>query len=101
TTPLHTNLNIIEYPWDFVKYFPEKLNNDLYSLIRNSKKREILKKKQANNPKDVFISHGCNIYPNVFFNAAKGPVYISKGVTIEPSVYIEGPVFIGKDSTIK
>ncbi|MFL3008035.1 MAG: putative sugar nucleotidyl transferase [Candidatus Neomarinimicrobiota bacterium] len=68
---------IIEYLWDLIDLIPE--------AVKETKKDYKSKMK----------------YENVHFNESLGQVIISENVQIEPFCYLEGPLFIGENTTIK
>lgn len=53
------------------------------------------------NPYNVWIGDGTIMKPGVVVDATDGPVVIDENVMIMPNVVIVGPVYIGKNSTIK
>jgi UDP-N-acetylglucosamine diphosphorylase/glucosamine-1-phosphate N-acetyltransferase len=97
-----STLNIINYPWDLIRYHANALDKDFDALFRGSKKAA--KKAEGCyfiNPKDITISPKSIIMPGVVLNASKGRIYISGSAVIEPSAYIEGPAYIGEGSTVR
>lgn len=48
----------------------------------------------------IFIDDGADIEAFSTLDARKGPIYVSKGVSIQPYSRIEGPAFIGEKSVI-
>jgi len=49
----------------------------------------------------IFIGKNSRIFPGTVLNAENGPIYISENVIIEPNAILNGPLFIGKNSTIR
>ncbi|CAN5557575.1 GlmU family protein [soil metagenome] len=86
-------INVIEYPWDLVRYLPQELPGDLKIIISNNK----INKLPAN--KGVY----CNHKLSEFFSAdiSNGDVVIEENAVVEPYVFIKGPCYIGKDTLIK
>jgi UDP-N-acetylglucosamine diphosphorylase/glucosamine-1-phosphate N-acetyltransferase len=52
------------------------------------------------NEDNVYLGDDVTIYPKVVINAERGPVYIGANTVIEPDATINGPAFIGPNSTI-
>ena len=52
------------------------------------------------NEENVFIEEESQIEDFVLLNAKNGPIYIDRGVVIQAQSRIEGPVYIGKNTTI-
>ncbi|MGH2575076.1 MAG: putative sugar nucleotidyl transferase [Ignavibacteria bacterium] len=96
------NVNIINYPWDFINYHDKEIRNDLSFLLKKKKQTSgKFKRVDFIKKKKIIVSRKSKISPKVVLNADKGIIFISDGTIIEPFTYIEGPVFIGKNSTIK
>ena len=53
------------------------------------------------NPYNIWLGEGCSIMPGVIIDATEGPVIIDEGAKIMANAVIMGPVYIGKNSTIK
>ena len=49
---------------------------------------------------EVFIEAGAVIEPQVCFDAAGGPIYISRGATVRCFTRVGGPCFVGRDSLV-
>lgn len=96
---VNTDFTLCRYLWDIIAAIPQTIRED-------SKKYKKLPIDESTNnlffinPEDIFIRES-NIQPGVLINAEKGPVIIDKNVVIGGQSYIEGPVFIGENSTIK
>ena len=78
---------LINYPSDLILYNEEQLNYDLSLAMKGKKKLQLGKK--------------CSIGKNVVFDTSAGRILIGDNTTIEPFVYIKGPVYIGEGSTIR
>lgn len=53
------------------------------------------------NPYNIWIGEGAEIKPGVVIDASEGPVIIDEQATIMPNSVLTGPIYIGKNSTIK
>ncbi len=93
--------NIISNCWDLIEYNKTYLKTD----FKNSNKLGVIKGHinpftAIYNESNVFIDKGAYIEDFVIIDAKKGPVYIESNVTILGHTRLEGPLFIGKNSTI-
>jgi len=52
-------------------------------------------------PYNIWLGDNCSIMPGVVIDASAGPVIIDEGARIMANAVIIGPVYIGKNSTIK
>ncbi|OGU58250.1 MAG: hypothetical protein A2V66_03395 [Ignavibacteria bacterium RBG_13_36_8] len=97
------NITLINYPWELINNNFTALLDDfniLKKLRRASNERKFKGVHQLKK-KNILIENKVDILPNVVMDAENGPIYISKGVKILANVYIQGPVFIGKNTLVK
>ena len=93
---------IITQPWDLIYFNTIFLHeNDL----NNSDKLGVIKGHLSPftviyNESNVFIDTQCHIEDFVVIDASKGPVFIESNVTIQSHTRLEGPLYIGKNSSI-
>jgi len=95
---------VINYPWDLVKHNGEQIISDFKVLTRNSKKKikgKVYEGAHLIKKKNIFIGEGAKIKPGVVLDAEGGPIYLGKNVTVFPNAVIEGPAFVGNNSSIK
>ncbi len=93
---------LINYPWHLV----EENGNELYSDftlmgLLGLKKGKIDPRVSLMNEDQIYVGQGARIMPGTVINAEDGPVLIDEGVKIMPNVFLEGPLFIGKNSVVK
>lgn len=50
--------------------------------------------------KHLYIHAGATVYPGVVFDTTHGPILIEDGVKISSFSFLEGPLFVGKNSQI-
>jgi UDP-N-acetylglucosamine diphosphorylase/glucosamine-1-phosphate N-acetyltransferase len=50
--------------------------------------------------KDVYIAPRAEVHPMVVLDAADGPIYVDEGAEIHPFTRIEGPCYIGPNTTL-
>ncbi|MDI6766175.1 MAG: GlmU family protein [Bacteroidota bacterium] len=93
---------ILNYPWDLVNHIAEEIEKDFQRLRL---KKNILGKvyigAHLRNKKKIIIGKGSKIKSGAVLDAEKGPIIIGSNVTIMPNAVIEGPAFVGDNSTIK
>lgn len=93
---------IFNYPWDLVNNTAEKIDKDFERL---KQKKNIFGIVDVGahllNKKKIIIGKGSAIKPGVVLDAERGSIIIGENVTIMPNAVVEGPVFIGDNSTIK
>lgn len=93
---------VINYIWDLINHNAEEIENDFQQLRQ---KKNILVKIYKGvhllNKKKIIIGNGSVIKPGVVLDAEKGAIIIGENVAIMPNAVVEGPVFIGDNSTIK
>lgn len=82
------------------------LNNDLilrkdFQLLTAGRKSAAIPGTNAvTNEPEIFLEEGVTV-ENAVLNAATGPIYLSKGVTVQENSVIRGPFFAGENSVIK
>lgn len=106
-----SNLNILEYeativkyPWDLINGNGTEIQKD-FNLLVDKKSEMILGNIYENvslvNKENIFIDSNSKIKPGVVLDAELGPIFIGKNVNIMSNSVIEGPCYIGDNSTIK
>jgi UDP-N-acetylglucosamine diphosphorylase/glucosamine-1-phosphate N-acetyltransferase len=75
--------DVINYPWDLIKHLDYALRNDLDLL------------------KDNALTLHKERFSGAVLDDSCGKILIEEGSIIEPFVYMKGPVYIGKDCTVK
>jgi len=92
----------IRYPWDLIHHNPSQINSDFASFNRGG---QILGKIYPHvtllEEEKIHVGAGAKIKPGVVLDAEDGPIFIEEGVTIMANACLQGPVFVGANSTIK
>jgi UDP-N-acetylglucosamine diphosphorylase/glucosamine-1-phosphate N-acetyltransferase len=92
----------LNYPWDLVHANAKEIARDFAFENRGG---QILGKVYPNvtllNEKNIFIAASAKVKPGVVLDAEDGPIYIDEGATIMPNASLQGPLHLGKNSTIK
>ncbi len=100
TTQLKSCL-IIEYPWDLIELNNGLITSDfIYENKLGMNKGNTKPYLSIYNEDNVFIDTNTLIEDYVVLDATSGPIYIESDVHILAHTRIEGPAFIGKNSTI-
>lgn len=99
---LEVRANVITYPWDLVNHNADELFRD-FDFFGNggTPEGEVSPKAVLINEKQIQIGSGSKIKAGAILDAENGPIAIGKNVTVMPNAVIEGPCWIGDDSTIK
>ena len=85
------------YLWDIIKFIKQTINDDASEL--NSINIADYPKTNLINPDKIFIKNA-KVMPGAMINAEKGSVIIEDKAVISGQTYIEGPVFIGANTSI-
>ena len=95
-------VNIIEYPWDLVRFNEQELIRDYKKLSdqNHNHLKDYLGVYQLNNS-NIFIGKDVIIKPGVVLDAENGPIYIDDNALIMHNATIQGPAFIGRNSIVK
>ena len=88
-----------QYLWDILDHLPHTI---LYESVDYRNHLDPKKYPGAifMNSDEIFAGDA-TIQPSALINAEKGPVIIDDGVLIYGHTYLEGPIYIGRDSMIK
>ena len=94
--------NLLDYSWEFVKANAAQIKIDFKDIAGKGRiLGKVFEGVHLINKKDIFIGSGSIVKPGVVLDAEKGPIYIGKGVKVLPNAVIEGPSYIGDNSTVK
>lgn len=107
---LFSNLKVIkaekiecwEYIWELISENSDYITRDFKDIFYD--KDNYFESELGTtiiNPYNVWIGEGTTIKPGVVIDATEGPVVIDENALIMPNTVIIGPVYIGKNSTIK
>jgi UDP-N-acetylglucosamine diphosphorylase / glucose-1-phosphate thymidylyltransferase / UDP-N-acetylgalactosamine diphosphorylase / glucosamine-1-phosphate N-acetyltransferase / galactosamine-1-phosphate N-acetyltransferase len=87
-----------EYLWDLVHWNEEAIVADAIQMKNRPRPPEGNYHLIA--AEDVIVSPKAKLSPGIVLDASKGPVVIDEGASIGANSVIEGPVYIGRHSTI-
>ncbi len=95
---------IISYPWDIIDANADCITTDyMYRVkrIKNKIQGNVHPRALLTQKKNILIGKKTTINPYVVIDASKGPVIIENNVTVQPHVFIQGPVWINAETIIK
>ncbi len=93
---------LAHYLWDLVAENGRAIETD-FALLRGkgkSAKVRVDKRAVIHNPKQVYISPGCELDSFIVLDARGGPIYLDEKVKIQPFSRIEGPACIGAETQL-
>ncbi len=97
-----TQVPIINYFWDIVKYNKSQIERDFMLFSKGgSISGKLYEGVYFINKEQIFIEEGSRVKPCCVLDAENGPIYIGHHVTIAPNTTIEGPVYIGSHSVVQ
>ncbi len=95
-------VSLIRFPWDAVLQNGELLENDMEASDHLGRlEGQIYPGVHLLKENKIRIAPGAVLKPGVVIDAEHGPVWIDEEAVIMANAVIEGPVYIGKKSTIK
>lgn len=93
---------VIQYPWDAIAWNGDEIKKDYGVFNRPGEIAGVIYDGVHIAGRDnVTIAETAMVKPGVVIDAENGPVWIDEGVTIMPNSVLEGPLYVGKKSTIK
>lgn len=93
---------VVQYPWDVIAWNGDEIKKDYGLLNKPGKIAGMIYDGVHIAGKDnVTIGETAVVKPGVVIDAENGPVWIDEGATIMPNSVLEGPLYVGKKSTIK
>lgn len=92
----------MRYPWHLVHHNFPQLKSDFAFLDRGG---QILGKIYPNvtllEEKNIYVAAGAKIKPGAVLDAEGGPICIDEGATVMANASLQGPLYLGKYSTVK
>ncbi len=93
---------LVKYPWELVHYNAAEIQND---FIRLGLDGQILGEAHPSavltGAHPIHVGEGAKIQPGAVLYAEEGPIYIGPGATIMAGAVLQGPVAIGRKSSVK
>lgn len=96
-----TELTLLSYPWDLIKYNSQALREDYRRMGKKSGAGNLDKQVVVSGDKSqLYVGEKAQVEAKVVLNLEAGPIYISKQAKIRPFTVIDGPAFIGEGALI-
>jgi UDP-N-acetylglucosamine diphosphorylase/glucosamine-1-phosphate N-acetyltransferase len=96
---------LAQYPWDLMNANLAYLEKDFSILKKRSGAKAIrgtiLPGAHLLNKKLILLGKGSVVYPGAVLDATHGAIVIGENVTVMPNAVVQGPAFIGYNSTVK
>lgn len=93
---------LLRYYWEIINHNEEELRRDFKALASPGQIRgKVYEGSHVLGKDNVFIGEGAVVKPCCVIDAEDGPVYIAEGVKVMPNTCIQGPAYIGPNSTIQ
>jgi len=93
------DLQNIQYLWDAIDIFGDKINEDFNSL-KSIIKNKFNSSSHFINESKIVIDKTAQITSGCILDATKGPIIIEKNVLVDIGSKIQGPVYIDKNSYV-
>ena len=98
---VHCALPRWRYIWELVLANPQQIREDFASSARSGIEGTVEQPAAVRGSKaGVYVARTAVVHPMVVIDAANGPVYIDEGAEIHPFTRIEGPCYVGRNSTL-
>jgi len=93
---------LLRYYWEIVNHNEAELRRDFAAIAASGEIRgKVHQGSYILGKENVFIGEGAVVKPCCVIDAEDGPVYIAEGVKVMPNTCIQGPAYIGPNSTIQ
>ncbi|HUT33530.1 MAG TPA: putative sugar nucleotidyl transferase [Planctomycetota bacterium] len=93
---------LLRYYWEIIHHNEEELRRDFKALATPGEIRgKVHEGSHILGRENVFIGEGAVVKPCCVIDAEDGPVYLAEGVKVMPNSCIQGPAYVGPNSTIQ
>jgi len=86
--------------WDLVNTNEKAIELDYSSCFGPEKEGRINKNAVLIESASIFVGAGAKVHAGVVLDASEGPIIIDEGAVVRPGAFVEGPCYIGKDTTV-
>jgi UDP-N-acetylglucosamine diphosphorylase/glucosamine-1-phosphate N-acetyltransferase len=94
-------VQFVSHWWDYLDMLSNSISHDFDDFFKKSLlEGDISSFTRLINDRNMFIDHMSKVNDYVVLDATNGPIVIEENAVIQPFVHIEGPCFIGKNTTI-
>ena len=94
---------LVNYIWELIAMNGVQIESDFKILTQGNPSLigNISAEAHFIHSDNIHISAGADVQPGVVINAKNGSVFVDENAIIMPNTFIEGPVFIGKNTIVK
>jgi len=92
--------SLIRFLWEIIAINSAQIKIDS-KIYKTTDKLNIEDEPNYVNKNKIYIHNSVKFSKNTFFDASKGNIIIEEDVIIEPFCFLEGPLFISRNSIIK
>ncbi len=84
----------------------ERVESDLFLLLKHSDRYTnpssslLPGVSLVGSQEDIWLHNGCRILPGSVIDSREGPVIVDEGAEISPFSYLQGPLYVGRDSLV-
>ncbi len=101
-TKIDTKIQPIQYVWELVAKNEGQIALDYKYIIKNKINHHMQDGTfHVMKSSDIFFGENVTIEPGVVLDATDGPIMIDDSAHIMANAVVKGPVYVGKESTIK
>jgi UDP-N-acetylglucosamine diphosphorylase/glucosamine-1-phosphate N-acetyltransferase len=86
--------------WELMSLNPAQVAEDVEALFPRARSAELPAGSHAFGGHPVIVGEGAVVEPGVVFDVTSGPVWLDEGSRVRALSRIEGPVYLGRGSTI-
>lgn len=96
---------LVNHPFDALKQMerclPLAIERSIVANFSRKEKNGFPKSSFLIQEKQVHIHSSVSVGELVVFDASEGPILVDEGVVIESQVFLKGPLYVGKNSTLR
>ncbi|MFL5541293.1 MAG: putative sugar nucleotidyl transferase, partial [Longimicrobiaceae bacterium] len=86
--------------WELMSLNPAQISEDVAALFPGAETAKLPEGSYAFGEHPVIVGDGAVVEPGVVFDVSSGPVWLDEGSRVRALSRIEGPVYLGRGSTI-
>lgn len=93
---------LLQYPWDVVRWNGDLLRQDAERIFRTPSGTDIqVPGIHCVEEENIWLGSHVSLKPGVVLDASEGPIMLDDGARVLPNAFLEGPLYVGKNSLIK
>jgi len=99
--PVQMEGNVVRHPWELVMHNPRQLTEDFEQRPHGPSKADLGSQVAIQgDARAVYIDPAAEIDPFVVIDARQGPVWVEAGAKVLAFTRLEGPCYIGRETTL-